>query len=235
MVRSTLGTTAVLVFLAVGASAQTPGAAPVVITQGEATVTRAPDQAWLAVATETRDPRADEARRKSAESMRAVEDALRRAGLPADAIKTTGFSLVPDMEWSNGRGTVKGYIVRNQIEARVDAIDRIGQVIDAANATRDSTLTISGPRFTLKDRQEAEAEALRQAVQSALGRAQAIAAGARKTVGAILRIEEQAVGGPARPQPFLMQAAGARAEPPTPVTPGDIDVHAQVTLTAELR
>ena len=67
------------------------------------------------------------------------------------------------MEWNNGRGTVKGYVVRNEVEVRIDDLSRLGRVIDAANATKNTTLTIVGPRFALKDQQAAEAEALRLA------------------------------------------------------------------------
>jgi uncharacterized protein YggE len=228
---------ALLVGGATSASAQTPAASPpVIVTRGEAVVKRAPDQAWLSVATETRDLRAEEARRKSAEAATAVQAALKGPGLAADAIRTTGFSLAPDMEWNNGRGTVKGYIVRNQIDVRVDDLSKLGAVIDAANATKNTTLTITGPRFALKDQDAADAEALRAAVQSAMARAQAMAAGAKRTLGNIVHIEDQ--GGPRLPQPqpmFRMAAAGQAADVQTPITPGEIEVRAEVSVTVELR
>lgn len=123
--------------------------------------------------------------------MTAVQAALSATGLSADAIQTTGYSLSPDMEWKNGRSTVKGYIVRNQIEVRVDNLDQLSDVIDAANANRSTTLTISGPRFALKNQQVTETEALRLAAQAALMRAQAIASGAGRMLGRITRIEEE--------------------------------------------
>jgi uncharacterized protein YggE len=219
------------------AHAQTPTAAPpVVVTRGQALVKRAPDQAWLSVATETRDVRADEARRRSAEAATAVQAALKGTGLAADAIRTTGFSLTPDMEWNNGRGTVKGYIVRNQIDVRVDDLSKLGSVIDAANATKSTTLTITGPRFALKDQDAAEAEALRAAVEAAMSRAQAIAAGAKRALGSVIRIDDQ--GGPGLPPPqpmFRMAAAGQAADVQTPITPGEIEVRAEVSVTVELR
>jgi len=217
--------------------AQTPPQIPVVMTQGEATVKRAPDQAWLTVATETRDGKAETARQISAESMTAVQAALRATGLSPDALKTTGYSLSPDMEWKNGRSTVKGYIVRNQIEVRIDNLDQLSDVIDAANASRSTTLTISGPRFTLKNQQVTETEALRLAVQAALMRAQAIASGAGRMLGRIMRIEEENLERQHRPETYLMRASIAKSDESveTPITIGDIEVRAKVYLTAELR
>lgn len=225
--------------LACGASvagAQTPASSPVVVTRGEAIVKRAPDQAWLTVATETRDVRAEDARRKSAEATTAVQAALKGTGLAADAIRTTGYSLTPEMDWNNGRGTVKGYLVRNQVEVRVDDLARLGAVIDAANATKSTALTISGPRFALKQQDEAEAEALRAAVQAAMTRAQAMAAGARRTLGNIVRVEDQSGSRLPQPQPmFRMAAAAGQDNPQTPITPGEIEVRAEVSVTVELR
>lgn len=206
----------------------------VVVAQGEATVKRSPDQAWLTVATETRDVKAEDARRKSAEGMTAVQAALRRAGVPADAIRTTSYYLTPEMDWNNGRGTVKGYLVRNQIDVRVDNLDRLGDVIDAANATKTTTLTISGPRFALKDQQAAETEALRLAVEAAMTRAQAMASGAKRSLGEIVRIEEPGASRPPSPQPLMRMAAAAEPAQ-TPITPGDIEVRVEVTVTVALR
>ncbi|MEO8484440.1 MAG: SIMPL domain-containing protein [Acidobacteriota bacterium] len=218
------------------ARAQTPASPPVIVTRGEASVKRAPDQAWLTVATETRDVRAEEARRKSAEATTAVQAALKATGLAADAIRTTGYTLAPETEWNNGRSTVKGYLVRNQIEVRVDDLAKLGAVIDAANATKSTALTISGPRFGLKDQDAAEADALRAAVQGAMARAQAMAGGARRTLGNIVRIEDQSSSRLPQPQPMFRMAAAAQGAPvETPITPGEIEVRAEVSVTVELK
>ena len=86
-----------------------PAGPPVIVTQGESTVKRAPDRALLSVSAETRDPKAAEARRRNAETMTSVQSALKAAGVAADAIRTVCFSLSPEMDWVNGRSTMKGY------------------------------------------------------------------------------------------------------------------------------
>jgi hypothetical protein len=215
--------------------AQTVSSPPVIVTQGEAVLKRAPDQAWLTVATEQRESQPTEARRRGAEAMTAVQAALRRAGVSGDAIRTTGFSLTPDVEWVGGRSTIRGYVMRNQIEVRVDNLDRLPSVIDAVNSPKSAGLSIVGPRFDLKNRQAAENEALQRAVELALERAQAIAAGARRTVGPIARIEAHAVDGMPRPVPMMDRMVAARQETPTPITPGEIEIRAMVTVTVEIR
>lgn len=224
----------VLALSATPAGAQTPGSQtepPAIVTQGEASVKRAPDQAVVLISAEARAPRSAEAQRKAADAMTALQAALKNIGLPADAIKTTNFSLTPDMEYAGGSARVKGYIVSNQIEVRVDAIDKISDVLDAAGSS--GATTISGLRFDIKDRSGVEREALRLAVQDAMQRAQAMATGAGRTLGPILRVEEHRAVTPVPRE--MMLAARAPAAAQTPINPGETEIRAQVVVTVAIK
>jgi uncharacterized protein len=95
---------------------------------------------------------------------------------------------------------------------------------------------VIGPRFDLKNERAVQNEALTAAVQDALQRAQAIAAGAKRTLGPIVRIEDQHMGMPKQPMPMMMQRAEmAASDVATPITPGELEIRAQVTLTVEMR
>jgi uncharacterized protein YggE len=216
--------------LSTSAVAQTAEAPPVITTTGEARLSRAPDLAWVSVAAEARADRPGEAQRLAAEAMASAQAALEAAGLPADAIRTTGYSLRPNLQYQNGRSTILGYIANNQIEVRVDELDRLGAVLDAAGGS--GATAISGLRFDLKDRTGAEREALRMAVEDALGKARAIASGAGASIGPVVRIDEQGVTPP--PQRFMMRAEAAQ-QVQTPVTPGELEIVASVTLTVQIR
>jgi len=231
---------AALVVLLTGApaaTAQLVAQTPAIVAHGEATIKRAPERAWITMTTETRDIKAPDARQKGAEFMTAVQKALKDAGLPADAVRTTGYSLSPEYEWRDNRSTLKGYLVRNQIEVRVDNLDKVADVLEIANTPRGSTITVSGPRFDLRNPEEAQNEAVRAAVETAMARAQAMAAGARRSLGTILRIDEQSA--PVMPGPLPMAFAraggGGQDSTPTPIAAGDIEIHAQVTVTVEIR
>jgi hypothetical protein len=206
---------------------------PVIVTRGESTLKRAPDQAWVSIAAETRAATPAEAQRLAAQAMTSVQAALKQAGIAAEAIRTTAYSLRPDMEYQDGRARVRGYIARNQIEVRVDVLDRLGAVIDVAGATGATSL--AGLRFDLKNRRAVEQEALKLAVEDALARARALATGAGATLGSIVRIEEQ-LGGMPPPMPYMtMRADAAQAAPETPVSPGEVEILAQVTVTVAIR
>jgi uncharacterized protein YggE len=164
--------------------------------------------------------------------MKAVDSALTKAGLPESAIRTTSYSLQPDMEYVNGRGRVRGYIARNQVEARVDDLKKLGPVLDAAGSA--GATSIAGLRFDIKDREGVEREALRLAVQDAMERAKSMASGADKSLGSIIRIEEHREG---PIQPVYRTATMAMAEAPaqTPINPGELEIRARVTLTVAIR
>ena len=241
------------VALASAAAAQTPQTSvpepPVVITQGEAILRRSPERAWLTISTEVREGKAADARRKSAEAMTAVQAALKATGLPDNAIRTTGFSMQPEMAYGPGRPSVRNYVVRNQIEVRVDALDFLADVIDAANSPKNVAITISNPRFELSNREAAELEAIRAAVKTATTRAQAMADGAGQTLGPIIRIQQGAVQviaptpGPPPRSPVAGRAGGgatfdgaaAPVTVETPITPTDLEIRVQVTVTTSLR
>ena len=224
----------VLGLTALTISAQSPAApsAPVVVTTGEGIVKRAPDRAWVTVAAESRSKTPQDAQKQNAAAMSSVLQKLKGAGIPDEAIQTSAYDLQPEFDYNDGRQTLRGYVARNSLDVRVDALPKLGELIDLAvgsGATR-----ISGIRFDLKDRSAVEREALRLAVADARGRAEAAAAGADMKLGAILRIEEQsAVVAP--PRPMMAMRAEAAQQATTPVAPGELEIRASVTVTSALR
>ena len=228
--------------LSIGVLAAGPAAAqsaapapPVIVTSGEGLVKRAPDRAWVTIGAESRARTAAEAQRLNAEAMTAVVEKIKAAGIPADALQTTGYNLQPEFDYANGKQTLRGYVARNQVQVRVDTLVKTGDVIGAAVAT--GATNVSGVRFDLKDRDTVEREALRLAVQDARGRANAAAAGAGVAVERIIRIEEQrdAMDNP-RPMPMNMAMMESRAAQATvPVEAGEIEVRARVTLTVAIK
>jgi len=235
----------VLFAASTAAFAQTAGPPPEpqITTQGDAVLKLAPDQAWVSMTVEARDGKAAEARKQAAALMTTVQTALKAAGIPADAIKTVSFSLQPQMEWQANRARVKDYLARNEINVRVDNLDLIGDVLDSAGSLKtpaSSSIAIGGLRFDVKDRESAERNVLGMAVKDALRRAQAIAAGAGRSPGSIIRIEDQRMDS-TRPEPIFMARGavamsadagrGGAAAIDTPITPGEIEFRGRVTLT----
>ena len=207
---------------------------PVIVTTGEGVVKATPDRVWVTIAAESRAKSPREAQRVNAEAMKSVLDKLKTLGLPTDAIRTSGYDLQPQFDYVNGKQSLREYVARNTVEVRVDDVARAGDVLDAAVGS--GATNVSGVRFDLKDRTSVERDALRRAVADARGRADAAAAGAGMKVDHVVRIEEQRVIVP-EPRPMYAmarQSMVADAAAP-PITPGELEVRATVTLTSSIK
>ena len=230
-----------LAFITTAASAQAPSPElPTIVTRGEATLKRAPDRAWVSIAVESRQAKAADARREAATQMTIVQTAIKAAGIPAEAIKTTGYSLQPQMEWYGTRNKIREYAAHHQIEVRVDNIDQVSDVIDAATSVKTSlilTASISSVRFDLKNPEKTEQEAISAAVKDAMARAQAIAAGLSRALGPVIRVEDQRVEQiPRIPYTMATRAAVSAAQAPgTPIEPNEIEVRAVVSLSVRIQ
>ena len=145
-------------------------------------------------------------------------------------IASFGYELQPEFDYANGRQTFRTYVARNTVEVRLDNIDRVGAVIDAAGT--GGATSIGGIRFDVRNREALERDALRQAVADARARADAAASGAGRTIDRVVRIEEGGVLDYPRP---MMRMAVADQAVSTPIAPSTIEIHARVTLTASLR
>jgi uncharacterized protein YggE len=215
------------------AATATANEGPVIVTTGEGVVKLAPDRVWVTIAAESRARSPREAQRANADAMKAVLDKLKSLGLPADAIRTSGYDLQPQFDYVNGKQSLREYLARNTVEVRVDEVNRAGDVLDAAVGS--GATSVSGVRFDLKDRTAAERDALRKAVADARGRADAAASGAGMKVDHVVKIEEQRVMIP-EPRPIMMarQSMVAEAAGP-PISPGELEVRASVTMTSSIK
>ena len=205
----------------------------VVVTSGEGLIQVAPDRAWITIAAETRGPSAREAQQRNTEAMRPVQDALKKAGVPAEAVRTVGYDLQQEFDFVNNKRVSRGYVARNSIEVRVDDVSRLGELLELS--VGQGATTVHGLRFDLKDRARLERDALRQAVTDARMKAEAAAAGAGRAVDRVIKVEE---GGGSTPPPmpmFRAQAAQANAADAVPIAAGQIEIRAVATVTTLLK
>jgi uncharacterized protein len=86
----------------------------------------------------------------------------------------------------------------------------------------------------VKNRAAVEEQALQRAVANGLAKAGAVAAAAQRSLDRVLRIEEQ-FAGTGGPQPLFERAMMKAADATTPVAAGEIEIRAQIRLTAALR
>src|SRR5262245_55317466 len=213
-------------------AAQEP-AVPSIVTTGEAVIRRAPDRAFLVAAVESRARDPKDAQSQNAKAMPAVQARVASAGIAKDAVRTLGYNIEQEVDFTNGRRVPRGYVARSAVEVRVDALDSLGEVLDAV--VQAGATSISGVRFDLRDRAGAEREALRLAVADARARAEAAASGVGRNIDRVLHIDDARREVP-RPVPMPMMAREvARADAATPIEAGEIEIRAQATLTVSIK
>ena len=222
-----------LLIQAAPTAAQEASGRQVVVISGEGVVQAAPDRAWVSVTAESRASNPREAQRRNADLMRPVQQRLRGAGVPADAVRTVGYDLQQEWDFADNRRVSRGFVARNTIEIRVDVLDRLGEFLEIA--VESGATSVGGIRFDLRDRARLEREALRLAAADARARADAAATGIGRTIARVVRVEEQGV--PVRPPvPYIAMREAAQVDSDAPViSAGQLELRAQVTLTAELQ
>ena len=167
--------------------------------------------------------------------MTPVIDKLKASGIPEEAIRTVAYDLQQEWDYVNNRRTSRGYVARNSIDVRVDDVERVGELLELAVGS--GATSVSGLRFDLKDRGKLEREALRMAVAEARARAEAMAAAAGRAIDRIVSINEQGISAPPPPpRPMFREMAQVAAAPDAPpISAGQMEIRANVTITAVLK
>jgi uncharacterized protein len=211
-----------------------PPSVPYVRVHGEATISARPDRVQLDVGVISQGATSEAAAEANARQSKAVIDTLRQA-LPAANIETVNFSVNPNYQYPKDGSppTILGYTANNTVRLTVDDLSLVGKLVDAA--TRAGASNVNRVNFMLRDESKARAQALGKAADQARAGAIALAGTLRVKLGRLLRVEEEqpVIVSPGR-QVELTAAAKAGAAGTTPVEPGSIEVHANVSLTFEI-
>jgi hypothetical protein len=215
------------------AAAKPPALSPPATIQvtGRAEVSRAPDEAYIDIGVRTQAAKPQTAVARNAARMSTVLAALRAAAGPGARLMSIDYSVAPRYRYGTNGAPPKleGYTATHVVQVRLDHLDRIGQVIDAATGAGANLL--QDMRFTLRGKETARIQALAKAAVAARREAQALAAALNLTVVRIVSVEESrpVVVPVLRPRATGMRFAQARL--PTPIETGPVEVSASVTLT----
>lgn len=149
--------------------------------EGKGNVTVKPDQAILTIGVVTENANVETAQQENAvKSNRIIASLRRQAGLEQDDIKTTMYSVNPRYNYVEGKSIFRGYEVQHSLQTIVKDLSKIGIIYDLAirnGANQTGNLTFQNSHSDIHYLQ-----ALKLAVDNALGKAQQVA----KTIGVTL-------------------------------------------------
>ncbi len=231
MNRLIAGTFGLCAFLAIPLAAQDQArpTTPQIVTNASGEVRVTPDRATVQIGVQTRATTAAAASNQNSQKQRAIIDAIKARGIPAEQIATSNFNVIPETRYDReGQAAPRttSYLVINTITVEVRRIDQVGPVIDAALGAGANQ--INSLAFGVSNPDSARRAALAIAVAKSRADAEVIARAAGGTLGSLIEIN--AVDGytPAPPRPFMAREALA-ADAKVPVEPGQESVTATVS------
>ena len=199
---------------------------------GKGMVKAEPDVAYATLGVERTEKTATEAQQLMARKMNNIQSSLKKMGIKDDKIETTSVTLSPAYQYEKGKRTLIGYTARNQIKVTIDKLDEVGKIIDASIAA--GATNVNRISFSLKEESAFKKAALKKAYEEAKGKADTIAAAAGLSLTKIKSIQEagaRIIPPPSNVRAFAAEAVGAGAE--TPITPGKVEVHGNLTVIYE--
>lgn len=212
------------------ASAMAPAPSLNLSATGEVRV--APDQATVTFGVVTEAPTAQQAMSDNARQMARVQEALRRAGISARAIQTSGLNLSAQYDYQENQSPkLRGYQASNRVTVVVSDIARTGSTVDAV--VNAGVNQIDGISFGLKDPSAAEDQARVLAVQALQAKAQLYANALGKPLGSIRTLSESGGYSPSPVQPMFARAASAMMDS-TSIEGGELSVKVQITGVYDL-
>jgi uncharacterized protein len=202
---------------------------------GTAELDTAPDEAELSIGVQTLNNDASISQQRNADIMHEVTAAIRAAGIPAENISTSQYSLYELKEWNQltQRDVSKGYQTTNTVIVTTDDLSIIGKVIDAA--AKAGANNIGGITFKLSKGKEAKVkqEVLALAALNGKEKAIAIASSLKVVLGGLKQVSEtQFYYNPVVMESAIKTVAGGAA--PTPITPSDVTTSATLTVVYEV-
>lgn len=203
---------------------------------GEATSRVEPDTAVLTVSVVTQNAQALNAQQENARKSEAVAAAVKTTVGSTVEIKTSDYTLQPQYDYRDNRlPKIVGYNARNSVIVTMADLKNVGAVIDAAsNAGANS---IDGIAFVLRQTSPARGQALADATQQAMNKANSIA---QALGGHVLRVVEESEAATVGGDGFaydsnagLMDAQTTKMRT-TPVASGQLSIKSNVQLIVEI-
>lgn len=212
---------------AAAASSDT-GATRSVTVNGEGTVAAVPDTATITTGVVTEAPDPETALSQNSEAVARLLNVLDGEGVPERNVQTSGFSIYP--QYARNRDSdepprIAAYRVSNQLSVRIEALDRVGPLLDAL--VRAGSNRVSGIEFGHSELDALTDEARRRAVADARRRAGLYAEAAGAGVGPVLKIVETQTY---VPRPMMRAEAMMMDAAPVPVAAGESEIRASVQV-----
>lgn len=201
---------------------------------GEGKVTIKPDIARMSLGVQTDGATVNAAQADNTKKMNAIIDAVKALGVAKEDIATENYNIYPRTEWKDGKSTIVGYTVSQNVSVKVRDLDKVGDVL--AKAGELGANQVGGISFTIDDPKLVQDEARLKAIADARKKADVLVNQLGLTIVKVVTFSES--GGPMPPpMPYYAKAADLALEAVAApnIEPGTQDVVSNVSVTFEVR
>jgi uncharacterized protein YggE len=161
---------------------------------GTGHATLVPDRFTFTVGVQTQAPTVEEAVNANNAKIGAAVAALKKAGATDAEVRTAGFSIYPQQDYSQGQmPRLLGYQVSNSVTVTKKQIGEAGRLLQVAIAA--GVNTAGGIQFEVSDPTRGRDQGLKNAFDDARAKAALLAAAAGRTLGRAVAITEGTGGG----------------------------------------
>jgi uncharacterized protein YggE len=208
-----------------------PGAARTLSVVGTGTAKGTPDTVSFGVGVTTTANSATRALALNSAHLRRLERALRRHGVTAAGMQTSGLNI---WQHYNNRGQVDGFTVDDELTVTMHRLADAGGAIDAAARAVGNGVQFDGVSFSLSNDSKLLARARAAAVAQAGVAARELARGAHTALGAPLRIREHETSSSSGTYYPLAGYAAANEIRSVPISAGTESVTVTATVVYQL-
>jgi uncharacterized protein len=199
---------------------------------GSATISLAPDIAYISVGVQSENPDAAIAISDNNQKAAQVVSALKAAGVAERDIRTSNFSIYPYQDYTpQGEPREIKYIVNNTVSVTLRNLGSVGSVLNAAVDAGSNS--IHGIQFDLFDKSAAMTGARRAAVDNAKAMAEEMASAAGVQLGPIQSISFSS----GYPSPVYERDMAVKEIPAgaVPISTGELTFTVDVYIVYEIR
>ena len=203
---------------------------PVLVVTGTAQVFAMPDQATVRLGIVRQSTNAQAAQDQANTIAQEILSTIGKLGVPPNQIQTAKLVLSPVYAPRNVDSRdvprIAAYNATNTVSIRIENLSLVGAVIDAG--LKAGANQLEGVQFGLRNELPSREEALKQAVLEARSKAQVMADALRVNLVEVLEATEGGISIVPLTEATVGQRLAVSAD--TPISPGQIQVHANVTI-----
>jgi uncharacterized protein YggE len=191
-----------------------------------------PDQARIQVGVQASASTAEGARGQAAQAMSAVLAAVKSQDVADADVQTDYFAIAPEYDYTSGNPHVIGYSASNSVLVTVHKVNTVGTIVDAVTAAGGNDVVVDGIQFSTGDPSQTLEQAQQNALANAHQQAEMAASAAGVRLGPPLSIQLNGCGSTQTVdlQSRAATAGGTASGPTTPISPGQIEVTADVSV-----